>query len=195
MKKLVLVLGIALSFYNLSAQITLKGAEIPGNMVLKNDTMQYNLILNGAGIRNKYFIDVYVAGLYLLEKSDKDKKVIDADEPMAVRMHIISSAVTMDRMAEAIREGFDRSLLGRTSKYRSQIDMIVDIFKSEPVKVGDVYDIFYTPGKGVTANKNGVDYQILIPGMGFKKALMGIWLCPNPVDENLKQGMLGLKNN
>ena len=113
---------------------------------------------------------------------------------MAVRMHIISSKLTVDRMTESIREGFDRSLLGKTAKFRSQIDMIVEIFKSEPTKVGDVYDIFYTPGKGVTAKKNGVDYQILIPGIGFKKALMGIWLCPKPVDLNLKAGMLGYTN-
>lgn len=192
MKKLHFVFSLFLIFIPnfIQAQIILDGAEMPATLQ-KDSTI---LILNGAGVRNKYFIDVYVGGLYLKAKNNKDKSIIDVDEPMAVRLHIISSKLTMDRMVEAIREGFDRSLLGRTAKYRSQIDTAVEIFKSGPVQVGDVFDIWYTPNKGVTASKNGVDLHILIPGIGFKKALMGIWLCPKPVDYNLKLGMLGIIN-
>jgi hypothetical protein len=172
------------------SQITLKGVEMPASLMYDS----VPLILNGAGVRNKFFIDVYVAGLYLKSKSNKEKAIADADETMAVRLQIISNTVTMDRMTEAIREGFDRSLLGRTQKFRSQIDMAVNIFRSEPVKVGDVYDIWYIPKKGgVIAFKNGVNLNILITGIGFKKAMFGIWLCPNPVDRQLKAGMLGLK--
>jgi hypothetical protein len=191
MKKLTfLVVFFAIMSNFALSQITLKGVTMPAS--IEYDSVP--LVLNGAGIRNKYFIDVYVAGLYLKAKSIKEKAITDADETMAVRLHIISSTVTMDRMAEAIREGFDRSMLGRTQKFRSQIDMAVEIFKSEPVKVNDIYDIWYIPNKGVVAFKNGINLNILIPGLPFKKAMFGIWLCPNPVDKKLKVGMLGLTN-
>jgi hypothetical protein len=186
-KNLFLAIFFVLTVNVIKSQITLKGVVMPASLVYDS----VPLVLNGAGIRNKYFIDVYVGGLYLKAKSMKEKAIIDADETMAVRLCIISSTVTMDRLAEAIREGFDRSMLGRTQKYRSQIDMAVQIFMSEPVKVGDIYDIWYMPGKGIIAFKNGVNLNITIPGLGFKKAMMGIWLCPNPVDQKLKEGMLG----
>ena len=182
-----LFLGVLISSTNINAQITLKGGEMPAT--LQKDSI--TLVLNGAGVRNKFFIDIYVGALYLIQKNNKDKSIMDADQPMAVRLYIISNKLTVDRMVEAIREGFDRSLLGRTTKFRTQIDLAVDIFKSEPIKVGDFFDIWYIPNKGVVAYKNGVDLHVLIPGLGFKKALMGIWLCPKPVDEKLKWGILG----
>jgi hypothetical protein len=31
----------------------------------------------------------------------------------------------------------------------------------------------------------------MIPGLDFKKALFGIWLCDNPADKDLKLKLLG----
>jgi len=191
MKKIILFLmcfALTLTPNLIKSQDTIKGVVMPGTLMYDSTA----LILNGAGIRTKFFIEIYIAGLYLKQKSTKDKAIIDADETMAVRLHVISNTVTKDRMSEAIREGFDRSLMGKTEKYRSQIDMTVEIFKSDPVHVGDIYDFWYIPNKGVIAFKNGVDLHVLIPGIGFKKAMFGIWLCPNPVEEKLKVKMLGL---
>lgn len=189
MKKIALFFILfALTPNLIKSQDTIKGVIMPGTLMYDS----VPLVLNGAGIRTKFFIEIYIAGLYLKEKNTKDKAIIDADETMAVRLHIISNTVTKDRMAESIREGFDRSLMGKTEKYRSQIDMAVEIFKSEPVHVGDIYDFWYIPNKGVIAFKNGVDLHVLIPGLGFKRAMFGIWLCPDPVEQKLKVKMLGL---
>jgi len=56
---------------------------------------------------------------------------------------------------------------------------------------GDKYVIAYIKNKGVVVMKNGKKLKT-IPGYEFKKALFGIWLCPEPADEDLKEGMLGL---
>ncbi len=70
--------------------------------------------------------------------------------------------------------------------------MICEVFQSAPVKVGDLFEIYYVPGIGVQCNKNGKDFNVKIPGVPFKKALFGIWFSEDPVDEALKKGMLGL---
>jgi Chalcone isomerase-like len=189
MKKLVTLFLLTLLLHTQSfSQVKIKDVDVPTEFKVETST----LVLNGAGLRNKFFIDVYVGALYLPKKSTNAQAIIAADQPFSVRLQIISTAVTMERMAEAIREGFDRSLLGNTTKLRDQIDEIVAIFLYEPVKVGDYFDIWYVPGKGVMASKNKKKYAILIPGLAFKKALLGIWLCPIPVDNNLKNKMLGL---
>ena len=50
--------------------------------------------------------------------------------------------------------------------------------------------MIYVPEKGVLIYKNNKDMGIM-PGLDFKQALFGIWLCNKPADKDLKKGMLG----
>ena len=56
------------------------------------------LVLNGAGIRTKFFMKLYVGGLYLQNKTSDANKVLNTDEAMAMRLHIISSMITSEKM-------------------------------------------------------------------------------------------------
>ena len=44
------------------------------------------LVLNGSGTREKYFLDLYVAGLYLTQPNNQPAEIINADAPMAIRI-------------------------------------------------------------------------------------------------------------
>lgn len=212
MKKITTLLFILVfSLGQLFAQTTISGVKLPAKLGFGGTIRE----LNGAGVRTKYFVKVYVGALYLKEKSKDAQAIIDADKPMSIRLQIISSMLTNDVMVKYIREGFSRSLNGKIEPYKEHIDLICEVFSSEPTKVGDVYDIHYTPGVGVSASKNGKPYifknlknklgkpyaitlkytkngQDALPGIGFKKGLFGIWLSKDPVDAKLKEGMLGL---
>ncbi len=210
MKKIIITL-LVLSLNGLIAQTTISGVKLPAKLGFSGTTREFN----GAGTRTKYFVKVYVAGLYLKDKSKDAKAILNADKPMSIRLQIISSMLTNDVMVKYIREGFSRSLNGKIEPFKEHIDMICEVFSSEPTKIGDVYDIHYTPGVGVSASKNGKPYmfknlknkigkpysivlkntkngQDALPGLDFKKGLCGIWLSDSPVDPALKDGMLGL---
>lgn len=148
-----------------------------------------NLILNGAGLRTKLFIKAYIGGLYLTQKNNNPQAIINADQPMAVRLNIISKLITSDKMESAIREGFENSTKGNIAPIKAQIESFIGIFK-EPIKVNDVFELVYIPGKGVQAMKNGA-VKGTIAGMEFKKALFGIWLSDKPAQDSLKAEMLG----
>lgn len=147
------------------------------------------LVLNGAGVRTKLFIKTYAAGLYLVQKNSDPRKILAAEETMAIRLHIISSLITAARMEEAVREGFDKSTGPNTGRIRPQIEKFISVFK-EKIKENDVYDFVYSPGKGVEIYKNNRLFEV-ISGPAFKQALFGIWLSDNPVQESLKEEMLG----
>ena len=84
-----LALGIVLLVGSIEAR-TLGGAEIPEQLVLREST----LLLNGAGVRHKYFVDVYVAGLYLEQRSSDAARIVAADAPMAMySRHSLNSAL------------------------------------------------------------------------------------------------------
>jgi hypothetical protein len=156
--------------------------EIGGiNMPESLQTGQTQLMLNGAGVREKFFIDVYVGGLYLKEKNQDPTAIIEADEPMAVRLHIISSMVT--------RKKLEKATAGNIEPIKVQIEEFISVFKEE-IKENDSYDLIYVPGKGVQVSKNS-EFRSAIGGLPFKKALFGIWLSEKPAQKSLKKAMLG----
>ena len=70
------------------------------------------LMLNGAGLRKKYFVKIYAGGLYLRKKESDVKKIIHADKPMAIRMQFIYDGVTGKELVDAWNEGFANATTG-----------------------------------------------------------------------------------
>lgn len=148
------------------------------------------LVLNGAAFRKKYFIKIYACGLYLLKKDSNPDRIIAADEPMAVRMHFVYHRVDKKDMAEMLLTGFERSTRGNTAPIKENIDHLLSLLPAV-LKKNDIVDLFYYPGRGMVCNING-KYAGESPGLVFKRAVFGIWLCDRPVSEELKKGLLGL---
>jgi len=171
---------------NADAQLTLNGVTLPAAIKQGSTT----LVLNGGGIRKKLFFKLYTGGLYLTAKTKNAADIINADKETAFRLTTTSSVLSSSNFSEAIQEGFEKSLKGNTAPLKAKIDQFINTFKSEEVKEGDVYELWYVPGEGVKSYKNG-KLKSTIPGLDFKKALFGIWLSEDPVDTDLKTGLLG----
>ncbi len=166
------------------------GTEIGG--ITLPDTLvagQNKLLLNGAGLRKKLFIKVYAGGLYLMQKENDPQKIIAADAAMGIRMHFIYDGVSNDKLIAAWNEGFGNATGGNTAPIQKEIDEFNSFFKTE-AKKGDVYDVIYVPGQGVSVSVKGTPVGT-IKGLEFKKAVFSIWLSEKPADKGLKKGMLG----
>ncbi len=150
------------------------------------------LILNGSGVREKYFLDLYTAGLYLTQPTNQPATIIDADTPMAIRIVITSKLVSQKKLVESLEEGFQNFTQGNTKPIRTEIQKFRQCFTDEITR-GDVFDLVYFPSSGVVVLKNG-KRKGTIAGHAFKRALFGIWLCDRPADANLKLALLGQKN-
>ncbi len=146
------------------------------------------LVLNGEGTRTRMFIGLYQAALYLQGKQSDAAAIVAADAPMAIRLKIISTLLTSDKMESATREGFAKSIAGDDSALASRIEQFIDVFRSK-INADDVYDFVYQPGAGTSVSKNGAEITG-IDGLDFKQALFGIWLGPEPAQRDLKDGLL-----
>lgn len=185
MKKIFLLIAFCLSSL-LNAQTRISGITFSDSYTAGKD----KLVLNGGGTREKYWMDMYVAGLYLPEKTRDAKAIISANSSMAIRMCIVSSLITSDKMTTAVEEGFKKSTGGKTDAIKDKIEAFKKAF-SDPIKVNDVFDVVYTPEK-TAIWKNG-SLKSEIDGLDFKMAVFGIWLGEQPADKGLKDGMLGNK--
>ncbi|MFO0356756.1 MAG: chalcone isomerase family protein [Sphingobacteriaceae bacterium] len=184
MKKLIAVWCLMLPFV-FKAQMEVEGVKIP--YTFKTD--ETTLVINGAGVREKYFLDLYVGALYLKAKSNDAAKVIAADEAMCMKLHIVSGMITSEKMTESTDEGFKRSTNNNTAPIQAKINQFKAAF-SEKISKGDVFDIVYETAKGSCVYKNN-KLIVTIPGMEFKKALFGIWLCNDAAASDLKKKLIG----
>lgn len=182
--RIIIVGLVAFLSLSISAQTKVSGVTVPAQ-----PQAAQGLVMNGIGVRVKYFMDMYVGALYLKTKSTEAAPIIVADEPMVIRLQIVSSLVSSDVMKEAVNEGFEKSTGGNTAVIKTEIQKFMEAF-NEPIKKGDVFEIAYVPGTGVTVYKNGTAKKT-IAGLPFKKALFGIWLGAKPAQEDLKKGLLG----
>ncbi len=178
------IMAFAILIQVISAK-EIAGIQMPDSRSIGN----VELVLNGAGIRAKAFFNIYAGGLYLRQKIQDSQYIIDANETMLVRLHMVSRLVTSKKMIAATRDGFKRSTKGNTAAIQKRIDQFIAVFK-QGVKRDDVYEIVYTSVKGTVIYRNG-ERQTTIKGLDFKQALFGIWLSDDPVHEGLKKGMLG----
>jgi hypothetical protein len=185
MKKQILTLFIALTAMFTSAQKTVGGVKVDAKLAVEGQ----NLSLNGAGVREKMFMDMYVGSLYTTKKSSDGNAIAAANEAMAIKLNIVSGMITSDKMISAINEGFENSTGGKTTTLKTKIDKFKSFFKDK-INKKDVFVIVYVPGEGVSVIKNGTK-KGTIDGLDFKKALFGIWLGNKPADDDLKAGMLG----
>lgn len=185
-KQFLTVLFVAFAgLFSMTAQTELAGVKVAQKVTEEGQ----NLVLNGAGVREKFFMDMYVGALYLPKKSSNAADIMSGNEAAAIKLTIVSGMITSDKMINAVNEGFENATNGNTAPIKAKIAQFKACFKEE-IKKGDVFDMVYVPGKGVVVSKNGKEKGV-IEGTDFKKAMFGIWLSNKPADKGLKAAMLG----
>ena len=171
--------------------ITVEDVQIPLVLKLKIDDFKAKLVLNGSGVRTKYFISLYVEALYLKEKSIDANAILDSKDPMAVRLHLTSAMVTNKKIIEAITNGLRKTCTANCNAVQSKMDEMITFFTNE-LKPDDYIDLIYNPDVDSTfVNLNGATIG-KVQGFEFKRALFGIWLEEKPVNKALKNRLLGL---
>lgn len=145
------------------------------------------LVLNGAGLREFMWIDVYVGGLYLPAKTTDPAKAIADDVPKRIVMHFLFKKVPAAKFVETFREGRARQtgVDDLTPLYEKLEGMV-----NQDVLAGEVIVLDYVPGKGVTVIANGKEKGTL-GDVRFMRSLWTIFLGNPPASEVLKAGMLG----
>ncbi|TRX38814.1 hypothetical protein FNW52_01860 [Flavobacterium sp. ZT3R18] len=188
-KNLFLLLFSTLNFisYSQNVQVT-ETISIPTKISSQGD----NLELNGFALREVKSYKLYLASLYLAEKSTDSKVFLEQNKPITLRIHIISSLVQRSRWENTIAQGFLNSTGGNITGLESRIERMKSIVKSE-YKDDDTFMFTYSPQKKITfIYLNDVQIEA-IEGEDFKKGFFGLYLGEKPWSQSLKEGMLGLK--
>lgn len=188
MKQILLLICFLLLSWNAGA-VEVAGVKLADSINVGNQ----NLVLNGAGLRTKFFFKVYVAALYLPVKKTSESAVIADENPQRIALHMLrdlSEKKFMDAFLEAIEANHTKTEM---VMLHDQIKQMTDIFKLvQNAHSGDVITMDYLPSVGTEIAVNGVTYGTIAGGM-FHRALLKIWLGSEPVQADLKAALLGGK--
>ena len=148
-----------------------------------------DLVLNGVGVRKAtvFNIDVYVAGLYLPQKSGDSAAIVAANAPWLLQLQFLHDA-DVAAVRKAFEDGFKAAAGSNYESLKPRIDALnaqmVDI------EVGDVLIYAYDPAIGTVATFNGAA-KPAVEGADFAAALLAIDIGSSPPNEELKSGLLG----
>ena len=147
------------------------------------------LYLNGQGIREATImkVDVYVAGLYVTEKSSSGSALAKKNAHKRLVLHFVRD-VDRDKIVEAYEESFKKAAGSKYGELKSKLDKLNGWMSS--IKEGQKQVYTYVPGKGLTVEVAGKT-KGTIKGNDFTDAFFRIWLGSDPPNKGLKRGLLG----
>lgn len=162
----------------------LAGVSLPDEVTVGDAT----LVLNGMGLRKKFVVKVYAAGLYLPSKTSDAGAAVQSDGAKKIVMHFLTNKATKKKMDAAWLEGFEANSPSEFGALEGRVKTFAGLF--DDMKDGDVIEMTIIPGGGTSVLLNGKDKGV-IEGDDFGAALLKVWLGDHPPTEDLKTGMLG----
>ena len=169
----------------------LHAAEVAGVKVADSVKVGNNeLVLNGAGLRSKLFIKVYVGALYVGQKAATPAAIYDSATPRRMVLRLLRD-LDADSLHSALDEGLrNNHTPAELSEMQAQAEQLAGIMKAiGKVREGDTISIDFS-SEGVVVSQNG-EVRGKVAGAGFAKALLKVWLGEKPADASLKKALLG----
>jgi hypothetical protein len=183
MRKLILAAALTLT------AVTAGAATVAGTKIEDTTTVAgQNLVLNGAGLRKKFVVKVYVGALYLPSKQSNAAAILAADAPRRMVMHFLYD-VDKGKMAEAWGDGLKDNTPNASAEVKTAFKTLSTWM--EDMKEGQRIVLTYAPGTGTTVEVNGKNKGTL-GGKAVADAILNTWVGPKPgPGADFKKAILG----
>ena len=184
LKMMPVLLSLMLLVPTLAFAAKLADITLDDKVVVNGQTLS----LNGIGLRKKFFIKVYVGGLYLTAKSSNPATILAADSPRRMVMSFLYS-VSKDQMCDAWEEGLEANTPHPSVEVKAGFKTLCSWM--EPIPKGNRLVLTYVPGTGTTVEINGKAKGTL-PGKATADAIVSTWIGPKPaMGDDFKNAILG----
>lgn len=183
-KMMPLLLSLMLLVPTVVSAASLAGVTLEDKVTVNGQT----LVLNGLGLRKKFFIKVYIGGLYLQAKMSNPASILASDTPRRMTMHFLYS-VSKDQMCDAWEEGLTANVPNASAEVKTAFKTLCSWM--EPIPKGNRLVLTYVPGTGTTVEVNGKNKGTL-PGKATADAIVSTWIGPKPaMGDDFKNAVLG----
>lgn len=152
-----------------------------------------DLVLNGVGVRRRFFLPVYVGALYVPQRSSDPETLLAQRGPRRMSMRFVrdvEAELFMNSLDVGMRRHYSPQQL---EAWREQWQTLTGVIANIVVaRRADHVTWDYTPHAGARVMQNSVAITPTMSGEDFYNAVLRVWLGPHPADAELKRGLLGL---
>ena len=169
MKRAAVAVGVCL-LPVLALALTVEGQSYPASLQIEGKTLK----LVGAGLREKWFFDVYTMAAYSESGSCDRQRLIKDDEVKLLKLNMLRD-VSAQKMASTIGESFEEHMpKNADAQLKAQRRTFESYFKKE-CSEGTVLEFMYVPGKGTLLKQNGEEMGPVLEGKAFQEVLWDIY--------------------
>ncbi|MFT0532037.1 chalcone isomerase family protein [Castellaniella hirudinis] len=166
--------------------VTIAAIDVPAEQTVNGA----NLVLNGAGLRQRFVFQVYVAALYRPQATQDVQTILDSTEPQLLRLTLLRD-INSKALTDALNDGL------KANNTDAQLAAMHDTIQTFEAFMktggegasGDLVDIHFNQGKVSVSFKGKALGEVSDPR--FATALLKVWLGEKPAQESLKQALLG----
>lgn len=182
-----LIATILLSFAAQSSALEVAGVKLSDSTHVGSRDLQ----LNGAGVRSRFFLDLYVTALYLPEKTATVAAVLADGCEKRIALHLLFG-ISADHLLSALNNAIAANHTpAELSALDGPLKEFAEIFRAiDEVENGDVVTLDFLPDSGTQVSVNGVA-KGTVGGAPFYRALLKVWLGDKPAQADLRQKLLG----
>lgn len=183
MRSWVWIAVLAMVAARAAGMVSVGGVRFPASATVAGE----HLLLNGAGMREFLFFDVYAGALYLPRRAATARAALTQQGAYRLVM-VLRRDISHARFANAWLEDLRRNSGVAYARFVGEAERFTSFFPD--ARSGDRIDIDYVPGRGVRVVRNG---RLIgtVHGHGFHRALLRVYLGPHPPSERLKRALLG----
>ena len=180
-------LTLLASIPSLGSAAELAGITMP-EQLQKEGT---SLVLNGQGLRKFLFFKVYVAGLYLTEKSNSSESILASDSPKFMQLNFLRDVSAAD-IKKAWKEGFEKNCSGTGCAEFVPAVAELNALMGD-CKETDVLEFGFT-ASGVSVWQNNTKKgEVKHPLLA--RNILAIFIGKNPPNAELKAGLLAARSD
>ena len=184
----ILILILLLQTNVSSFATSVEGVNFPEEIVIANE----KLLLNGVALRKAtiFGLKILVVGLYLNRRMSQSKDVLALKSTKKIQIRFLKS-ISGGRLSKM----WAKEILARCAKncheLKAQVSQLGKMMVD--VKSGDSLQFTFV-GEQVHVQVKDSPVAI-ISGNGFALTLLSLWIGPNPLNEAVKEGLLGVTDS
>ncbi len=168
--------------------LQIHGVAVPATVSLGG----HQLLLNGVGTRYFLVFKVYVAELYLPQRTAQASAALHMPGPKMLRLVMLRD-VSGSELGTKLTHDIQANL--STDEFNGMIDGLArmgQLFaQHKELHSGDVIELADLPGQGMTVAIDGQSTGAPYSEPGFFDNMLKVWLGDHPAAQRLKQALLG----
>jgi hypothetical protein len=165
--------------------VRVKGNDYPAEIQVERLVLK----LWGAGLREKWFFDIYTMGAYSESGNCSAQALMAADETKYIRIDLLRE-VSSAKMARALRKAFRKNLpTDSSANLKAQVEAFLSYF-GQDLAQGVTIELTYVPETGTTMKQNGEQSGEIVVGTAFAQALWSCYFSSKTCCKSLKSQIL-----